>query len=104
MQSTATAEKLSPEASPLACPFVDNLQGKRLPCLDGLRGIAAYMVVLAHTGQFDVYNLGPFAVDVFFVISGFLITLLLVGETERIGAVSLKKFYIRRTLRIFPAF
>ena len=42
--------------------------------------------------------------NVFFVISGFSITLLLIGEADRTGHVSLKKFYIRRTLRIFPAF
>jgi peptidoglycan/LPS O-acetylase OafA/YrhL len=100
----ATAQTPSPSSSQPACPFVDNLQGKRLPCLDGLRGIAAYMVVLVHIHLLRLYNLGPFAVDVFFVISGFLISLLLIGEAERTGDVSLKKFYIRRTLRIFPAF
>ena len=62
------------------------------------------MVVLTHAKLYEVYNLGAFAVNVFFVISGFLITLLLIGETERTEAVSLKHFYIRRTLRIFPAF
>ena len=101
----ATAETPGPSSSQPPCRFVDNLQGKRLPCLDGIRGIAAYMVVVVHTEMFYLYNLGPFAVNVFFVISGFLITLLLIGEAERhSGDVSLKKFYIRRTLRIFPAF
>ena len=102
--TAATAETPSPSSSQLPCPFVDNLQGKRLPCLDGLRGIAAYLVVLVHTHLLNLYNSGPFAVNVFFVISGFLITLLLIGEADRTGHVSLKKFYIRRTLRIFPAF
>ena len=47
--TAATAETPSPSSSQLPCPFVDNLQGQRLPCLDGLRGIAAYLVVLLPT-------------------------------------------------------
>jgi len=98
-----------PALAPATSRFVEKLGGTRLPCLDGLRGIAAYLVVLTHmhVWAFDHYapgNWGPFGVNVFFVISGFLITHLLIGEFERNSAVSLKRFYIRRTLRIFPAF
>jgi peptidoglycan/LPS O-acetylase OafA/YrhL len=106
MTSTIPQE---PAPAPASSRFVQKLGGTRLPCLDGLRGIAAYVVVLTHmhVWAFDHYapgNWGPFGVNVFFVISGFLITHLLIGEFERNSTVSLKRFYIRRTLRIFPAF
>ena len=94
-------------AEPVTSAFVAKLAGPRLPCLDGLRAIAAYLVVLAHIGLLERIapdNWGPFAVNVFFVISGFLITFLLIREFEKNSKVSLRKFYLRRTLRIFPAF
>jgi peptidoglycan/LPS O-acetylase OafA/YrhL len=98
-----------PAPAPATSRFVQNLGGSRLPCLDGLRGIAAYLVVITHMHvwaqeHYAPGNWGAFGVSVFFVISGFLITHLLIGEFERNSAVSLKRFYIRRTLRIFPAF
>jgi peptidoglycan/LPS O-acetylase OafA/YrhL len=70
--------------------------------LDGLRGAAALAVVLFHAA------LGPFVngyagVDVFFVLSGFLITSLVLGEHGRTGTVSLPRFYARRVLRLYPA-
>lgn len=51
-----------------------------------------------------LFTLGPLGVRVFFVISGFLITTLLLSEARRTGSVSLLHFYFRRTLRIFPPF
>jgi peptidoglycan/LPS O-acetylase OafA/YrhL len=87
---------------------------KRIPSLDGLRGIAILLVLVSHlagTKHFfsmdaiarlgDVGNLG---VRLFFVISGFLITGLLLSEIARTQNISLRAFYIRRVLRIFPAF
>lgn len=86
----------------------------RIPSLDGLRAASILMVLYGHlqgTRGFpgrDVYRwLGDVAhlgVIVFFVISGFLITSLLMRERQTSGTVSLKKFYLRRTMRIFPAF
>jgi peptidoglycan/LPS O-acetylase OafA/YrhL len=103
MESTAAVPRLA--AAPATSLFVEKLRGPRLPCLDGLRGIAVYMVVLTHMGVLARDgNVGPFAVNIFFVISGFLITHLLIRECEETARVSLKHFYIRRTLRIFPAF
>jgi peptidoglycan/LPS O-acetylase OafA/YrhL len=73
-----------------------------IPALDAVRGIAALMVVIAHT--IGPRQLGSMAVAIFFVLSGFLITWLLVKESDITGKISLRDFYIRRTLRIFPAF
>jgi peptidoglycan/LPS O-acetylase OafA/YrhL len=81
----------------------------RIPSLDGLRAIAILMVLLSHSGDtpgaptHHFSSFGYFGVRIFFVISGFLITRLLVMERETTGTVSLKQFYYRRTLRIFPA-
>jgi len=73
-----------------------------IAALDAVRGIAALMVVVAHT--FGPRQLGATAVAIFFVLSGFLITWLLVRESDATGRISLKDFYTRRALRIFPAF
>ncbi len=87
---------------------------KRIPGLDGLRAISIALVLCGHLiGTYSFYNnlalwdhIGDFAnlgVRVFFVISGYLITLLLLKEANRTGTISLKEFYVRRALRIFPA-
>jgi peptidoglycan/LPS O-acetylase OafA/YrhL len=70
--------------------------------LDGLRAIAVSLVVFYHFGV--AYAPGGYGVVLFFVLSGFLITRLLLGEFRKDGTVSLRNFYIRRALRIFPAF
>ena len=72
----------------------------RRPVLDGLRGIAVLLVISEHTGL--VQN-GFMGVDVFFVLSGFLITTLLFEESERRGRISLTGFYLRRARRLLPA-
>jgi peptidoglycan/LPS O-acetylase OafA/YrhL len=86
----------------------------RIASLDGLRAIAVGLVLAGHAA--DAY-LGAarslwwvpvcnssLGVRLFFVLSGFLITGLLVREQEKHGKISLRDFYIRRSLRIFPAF
>lgn len=95
---------------------MSNSTARRIPSLDGFRAISILMVIYGHlcgTRHFpvsipqygrwcgDVAHLG---VLVFFVISGFLITSLLMSEREMTGAISLKRFYLRRIVRIFPAF
>jgi peptidoglycan/LPS O-acetylase OafA/YrhL len=80
--------------------FAAKLDAAQIPALDGLRAVAVWLVVTFHFGE--GVN-GALGVEMFFTLSGFLITLLLLREHERTGAVSLKDFYIRRTRRIFPA-
>jgi peptidoglycan/LPS O-acetylase OafA/YrhL len=72
------------------------------PDLEGLRGIAILLVLLCHVG-IPGAEAGFVGVDVFFVLSGFLITGLLVQEYERNGRLNLRAFYARRARRIIPA-
>ncbi len=72
------------------------------PELDGMRGIAILLVFFHHAG-IPIIHGGHIGVDIFFVLSGFLITALLWREYENYGRVSLKNFYIRRLLRLTPA-
>lgn len=69
--------------------------------LNGLRGLSIVAVVAFHCQCFVYGNLG---VNLFFVISGFLITTLLLREKLKYSAISLKCFYVRRALRIFPLY
>lgn len=71
------------------------------PEIDGLRAVAVVPVVLFHAG-FQVFAGGFVGVDVFFVISGYLITTIIHDEVQR-GAFSLRTFYLRRARRITPA-
>ena len=77
------------------------------PDIEGLRGLAVSLVVLFHAGllsQASTQLTGGFiGVDLFFVVSGFLITGLLIRERERTGRISFSRFYARRVRRILPA-
>ena len=73
-----------------------------VPALDGLRAIAIILVMLAHA-NFQLGANGILGVDMFFALSGFLITTLLLEEYEINNTISLAGFYIRRTFRLFPA-
>ncbi|MGA2728769.1 MAG: acyltransferase [Terracidiphilus sp.] len=87
-----------------------------IPSLDGLRALSIAIVILSHTKSLlpsPIANSGLFryviggglhGVQIFFVISGYLITTLLLREYDRTGSVSFKRFYARRALRIFPPF
>jgi peptidoglycan/LPS O-acetylase OafA/YrhL len=81
----------------------------RIPSLDGLRAISISLVVLSHLVKWKHVSLdvigsyGALGVHVFFVLSGYLITNLLLREYERSSTISLRDFYIRRAYRIFPA-
>jgi peptidoglycan/LPS O-acetylase OafA/YrhL len=70
------------------------------PALDGVRGVAILAVIAIHVGVLPGGYLG---VDVFFVLSGFLITSLLIGEWDKRDGVSFRNFYLRRALRLLPA-
>ena len=73
-----------------------------VPGLDGLRGIAVLLVILFHCKPEGPFGGGFLGVDLFFVLSAFLITSILVEEQERTGAICLSQFYWRRTLRLMP--
>jgi peptidoglycan/LPS O-acetylase OafA/YrhL len=75
---------------------------RRLPGLDGLRAIAVIGVLLYHAGASWLPG-GFLGVDLFFVISGFLITSLLLSEARLVGHLSLPQFYLRRARRLLPA-
>jgi peptidoglycan/LPS O-acetylase OafA/YrhL len=81
----------------------------RMPALDGLRGLAIIVVLFNHLGEqgprifWRFTEGGIVGVDVFFVLSGFLITSLLVAEWDHTGSIALGRFYMRRALRLLPA-
>jgi peptidoglycan/LPS O-acetylase OafA/YrhL len=98
-----------------------NAAGVFFSGLNGIRFFAAAGVILHHFEQikwmfgvrtldiFSAYSmqidrLGPLCVSLFFVLSGFLITFLLLEETSRFGKIDVRKFYIRRILRIWPVY
>ncbi len=69
---------------------------------DGMRGIGVMMVLIGHA-LFRLVESWVTIVDTFFVISGFLITTLLLQEVRTTGTIKLKKFYMRRAVRLFPS-
>jgi peptidoglycan/LPS O-acetylase OafA/YrhL len=89
------------------------LGGGRIPSLDGLRALAILLVLFDHhslpLGDVPLVQLikgrcGFLGVQIFFVLSGFLITTLMVREIGSTGRLSLRQFYLRRALRILPAY
>lgn len=75
----------------------------RLPGLDGLRMVFVLSVIVYHSG-YDILFSARHGVSGFFVLSGFLITWLILKEYEKGDGFSIKNFYIRRSLRILPAY
>lgn len=76
------------------------VEGGRWAALDGLRGIAVLAVIGLHS--YRIFPGGHVGVDLFFVLSGFLITSLLIRERQTFGSISLLRFYLRRALRLLP--
>ncbi|MEH1863707.1 MAG: acyltransferase [Nostoc sp.] len=88
---------------------------KRINSFDGLRAIAIFLVLLDHAkntiqSKSDIWNLGSIfiansslGVRLFFVLSGYLITIILLKETNESGTIDLKRFYVRRAIRLFPS-
>jgi peptidoglycan/LPS O-acetylase OafA/YrhL len=103
-----------PSVSPERQPPVNS---ERIPSLDGIRAISIAFVIVAHASATVPASLrnravnlfifccgrGELGVDIFFCISGFLITGLLMRERQRRGQISLHQFYLRRAFRILPA-
>jgi peptidoglycan/LPS O-acetylase OafA/YrhL len=69
--------------------------------LNGIRGVAIAIVVGFHAFHWPAN--GTLGVDLFFVLSGFLITTLILEEHQRTGTISLRQFYVRRARRLLPA-
>ena len=91
------------------------INDRRIPSLDGWRAISILLVLGAHSryasgfpenaSKFvDVFFDGALGVRIFFIISGFLITTLLLEENRKNGSINIKKFYIRRIIRIWPVY
>ncbi|HEY8784035.1 MAG TPA: acyltransferase [Mucilaginibacter sp.] len=83
----------------------ESLNKRYFPSLDGLRGLAIMSVIASHFGRNEswlTYVDGAIGVHIFFILSGFLITTLLLKEKIVTGNISLRNFYIRRFLRIIP--
>src|SRR5436189_6466393 len=88
-------------------------KGIHLKGLNGIRTIAALSVVLSHTfkrfhefglKQSNGWDFAIFGVTMFFTLSGFLITFLLLKEKETFSDINIKSFYVRRILRIWPLY
>jgi peptidoglycan/LPS O-acetylase OafA/YrhL len=83
--------------------FYSYLNQPNIPALNGIRTLAVILVILHHMGVTQ-WDLGDIGVIAFFVLSGFLITWLILKEHEKTGRVSIRHFYLRRALRLLPAF
>ncbi|HTE31626.1 MAG TPA: acyltransferase [Chryseolinea sp.] len=75
--------------------------GRYIRSFDGLRALAIFLVMIFH-GTYGLFPGGFLGVDLFFVLSGYLITSILYGEYANTGRISFTKFYTRRALRLFP--
>lgn len=75
---------------------------ERIPALDGLRAVAIVMVIAYHLDK-TVVPAGHWGVILFFVLSGYLITRLLIAEVDRSGKLDFGLFYAKRAFRLFPA-
>jgi peptidoglycan/LPS O-acetylase OafA/YrhL len=98
---------LQPESGWVRASFDRFVATRRFGALDGLRAVSVIAVVCDHTSGTpgpSFTHKGFLGVNLFFVISGFLITSLLLRERDAVGGISLKKFYARRALRIFPLY
>ena len=96
-ESGPSRAQQSQPAQPQSAPRSRHIRG-----LDGIRAIGVIGVLLYHGGVSWIPG-GLLGVDVFFVLSGFLITSLLLDERERTGRISLRRFWLRRLRRLAPA-
>jgi peptidoglycan/LPS O-acetylase OafA/YrhL len=91
--------------------FADYQRTSYFPALDGLRALAILMVLFHHIpGRlsddpwYALYQNGRYGVSLFFIVSGYLICTLFIREEQQKGKISLKSFYVRRTIRLFPLY
>lgn len=100
--ASASSTAAPATTAPATTPRRRRARLRQVPGLDGLRGLAVLAVVIYHFFG-DILPGGYLGVDMFFVLSGFLITSLLVREFNTTGRISLKDFWLRRFRRILPA-
>src|ERR1700679_2982959 len=102
MTAAASSETANAaEAKPLHLQSFPAAYG-HVPSLDGLRAISIAFVLLGHLVNASLFP-GGLGVLIFFVISGFLITRLMLVEYKATGTMSLRNFYLRRIFRLYPA-
>src|SRR3954471_15845619 len=94
MAGVAAPDRVAPEHAPPRLGYI--------PALDGLRALAVVAVLLYHADQAWIPG-GFLGVDVFFVISGYLITCLLLSDYQQTNGIGLKRFWYRRARRLLPA-
>jgi len=94
------ASRMPGTSSPLGSLLPVNWSHR--PALDGVRALAVYLVLLFHSGMQTVAG-GFVGVDLFFVLSGFLVSSVLLSEIDRTGSLRLGRFYARRVRRLLPA-
>ncbi len=102
--STSTVHAGAIQATGTAAPArKPRTEAFQIPSLDGIRAASFLVVFVAHAG---LHSFVPshFGLTLFFFLSGYLITTLMRMEYEKTGTVSIKQFYLRRVLRIFPPF
>jgi peptidoglycan/LPS O-acetylase OafA/YrhL len=103
-----TADGAATRPDPLAREHASFRANNRFGSLDGLRALSVAAVIWHHSGSGMVASEwaqhGHQGVTLFFAISGFLITTLLLREKDRHGVIDLRAFYVRRALRIFPLY
>ena len=103
MHGEATGQSSAARVAAVAAPARPSGEF-HIPSLDGIRAFSFLIVFAAHAGAAKFGIPGGFGVTVFFFLSGYLITTLLRLEFTNAGTISLRDFYLRRVLRIFPPF
>ena len=102
MQRARRVESACPPALRWSCVVLSGLRLKYNPALDGMRAVAMVLVFLSHA-HVPMFDGAFFGVDLFFVLSGYLITSLLLKENQQAGRFDYGRFYLRRFLRLAPA-
>src|SRR4051812_26016871 len=106
---TPTSSACGSQTTNLAGEHTRFINANKFGSLDGLRAIAILAVLWHHHANYAVpgwtfTNRGFLGVDLFFIISGFLIVTLLLREIRQTTTLRLRNFYVRRILRIFPPY
>lgn len=101
-QTAETATEAGPRSGRAPAGGASSGRGARIEGLDGLRALAIIGVLVYHLNASWLPG-GFLGVDVFFVVSGFLITTLLLREQQRTGRIALSQFWVRRARRLLPA-